>query len=234
MQALKLASLLKSCHVQGMPKIAAVFTGDLIGSVRAGNANVDKAMAVLQQASAALANIVEGEETRFDRHRGDGWQMYLSRPHLIFTASLLLTARLRAADIGLATRISIGLGTIDRLGDAGLSAASGHAFTLSGRGLDSMLRSSKRIALTGAGATEKWQAAIFHLTDWQASKWSREQAEIVALTLEMKDPTQAKLAEKLGISRQAVQSRLQASGYPAMEWAHYAFQSHDFWSSSGA
>ena len=201
-------------------------TGDLIASTAADATAIDCAMAALAAAADSLGNLAN-EPCRFTRYRGDGWQIYLGRPQLILKACLLFTAQLRAADTGLATRISVGIGTVRYLAETGLSDANGDAFTLSGRELDAMWR-SKRIVLAGAGGADKWLCAILHLVDWQVSRWSREQAEVVALALQMADPTQAELARKLGISRQAVQARLHSAGFSAMEWAQYAFESHDF------
>jgi hypothetical protein len=227
MQSFKLAIAHSKYYSLHMPEIAAVLTGDLISSTSASPEAVDAAMNAIADAAKKIGEMAR-RETHFTRYRGDGWQLYLHRPHLILKAALLLSARLRAADTGLSTRISIGLGRISYLGKTDLSDARGDAFTLSGRALDTMWK-SKRIALEGAGASGKWQAAIFHLTDWQASRWTKEQAEVVALTLETVDPTQSKLAEKLGISRQAVQARLNGSGFAAIEWALYAFESHNYY-----
>ena len=228
MQFLGFAFFLKTPHDSSMSKIAAVLTGDLIASTNARAASVDRAMSVLSATAQSLHHPELAQDpTRFTRSRGDGWQLYLSPPGLILRASLMLAANLRASGIGLATRISIGVGTINDLGATGLSAASGAAFTLSGRGLDTMAK-SRRIAITGAGAAEKWQSALFDLTDWHARRWSREQAEAVAQFLIAGDTPHADTAERLGITRQAYEARLKSAGALAMGSALHAFASHDF------
>jgi biotin operon repressor len=58
----------------------------------------------------------------------------------------------------------------------------------------------------------------------RALGWSREQAEAVAMALQPEDhPTQAQMAARLGISRQAVAARLQAAGFANIKAAEQDF-----------
>lgn len=209
----------------------AVLTGDLIASTAATATAVDRAMQALSQAARTLGDWA-GHDTRFTRFRGDGWQLYLAKPGLILRATLFLTAYLRAAEVGLATRISIAIAPNNRLGDSGLSGASGLAFEKSGHGLDLMKR-SESIAfddadtlLFGAPMTPlgPWQGAVLALAHWQASRWTREQATAMALALDPTNPTQDQIAQTLGITRQAVQARLKGAGLAALQSALFAFE----------
>lgn len=208
-----------------------VLTGDLIASTKADSPAVDRAMQALSQAARTLGDWA-GHDTRFTRFRGDGWQLYLAKPGLILRATLFLTAYLRAAEVGLATRISIAIAPNNRLGDSGLSGASGLAFEKSGHGLD-LMRRSESIAFDdadtlvfGAPMTPlgPWQGAVLVLAHWQASHWSREQAEAVVLALAPVAPTQDQIAQTLGITRQAVQARLKGAGLAALQSALFAFE----------
>lgn len=205
----------------------AVLTGDLIASTAAAPAKVDRAMQALAEAARTLGHWA-GHDTRFTRFRGDGWQLYLEKPGLTLRAALFLTAWLRASDAGLATRIAIAIAPHDRLGATGLAGASGPAFERSGRALDMMPRSEAVTldATTGRPPTAEapWQGAVIALAHWQASHWSREQAEAMVLALSPAAPTQDQIALTLGITRQAVQARLKGAGLRALQPALAAFE----------
>lgn len=204
-----------------------MLTGDLVGSRVAGAAAVDAAMTVLSGAAGRIAAEWLQEPTFFTRYRGDGWQMYLAEPGLVLRACLYLTASLRASGAGLQTRISVGVGGVERIGPDGLAGASGEAFTLSGQGLDDMPK-ARRLAIAGRGHVTLWQEAIFDLVEWQAGRWSREQAEAVIHALDPREATQAEIAARLGITRQALQARLRGAGLAAMTGALLAFEGTDF------
>ena len=201
---------------------AAILTGDLIGSTLADVGDVDRAMDALSKAAYQIS-FWAGTDTRFTRFRGDGWQLYLADPRLILRATLLLIARLRCGGTGLSTRLSIAVGPVERLGEIGLAEAVGQAFTLSGRNLDNML-SFTSFAYAEHGQKNLWKPAVMDLAVWQATRWTREQAEAVALALDPARPKDETLARQLGISRQAFQSRLKGSGIMAMSYALAAFE----------
>jgi hypothetical protein len=205
----------------------AVLTGDLISSTSARVEAVERAMLTLSQAARTLGEWA-GHDTRFTRFRGDGWQVYLERPGLTLRAALFLTAFLRAADVGLATRMAIAIAPVYRLGEAGLSGASGLAFERSGHGLD-LMKAQDLIAFdmpspNVPASPGPWQGAVLNLALWQASRWTREQATAMALALHPQPPTQDRIAQSLGITRQAVQIRLKGAGLHALRPALAAFE----------
>ncbi|MEQ8293586.1 MAG: hypothetical protein RIA08_15395 [Roseovarius sp.] len=208
-----------------MPRVQAVFTGDLIGSRGVSAAAVDAAMDSLKNAAQSLET-THGFTARFTRNRGDGWQVLLPDPHLALHAYLAIAATLRAADTGLATRIAIGLGPVDSPGTADLSDAAGAAFVTSGDLLETL--DTETAAIAGHGVTD-WQRGVIALADWITSGWTAQQAEAVALTLlEPSHTTNSDRARTLGISRQAFEARLKGSGLSAFSPARRAFQTHDF------
>jgi hypothetical protein len=206
-----------------MMHIGAVLTGDLIASTDATPKAVDDAMAVLSSAADRVSGWTR-TSTLFTRFRGDGWQMFLSSPGLTLRSCLFLVANLRAADIGLATRISVGVGGADVDGRRSLAGAHGEAFVLSGHGLDTMTK-AKTLDIAGALDAHGLQAAIFNLAEWQSGRWSREQAEAATLALEPGSLSKTDTAAKLGITRQALQARLNSAGLPALAKALSAFES---------
>lgn len=202
-----------------MPPDHAVLTGDLIASTQAGTAAVDRAMAVLSATAEeitgwTLAEKIAVEDTHFTRFRGDGWQIVVSIARFGLRAALLMYAKL-VADPGLpATRIAVGISTIDRLPGPDLSNADGAAFAISGRALAQIER-GEHLRVAGHRITP-FRAALVALIDDRISDWTPEQAEAVAHVLAPDAPTQAAIAATLGISPQALSSRLTGARWPTL------------------
>lgn len=190
--------------------IIAVLTGDLIASTDQKASVVDTAMGRIRAAASEVAGWPGNSDTRFTRFRGDGWQVCLAGPQYCLRAALFVAATLRADDIRMETRISIAIGTADSLGTADLSDASGEAFQLSGRQLDAISRTA-RIALTGTGIGARDRIIARQMFE-RASRWTQPQAEAMALYLHPDNPTLNDIAERLGITPQAVNYRLGGGG----------------------
>lgn len=201
-----------------MEKLA-VLTGDMIASTAAPD-RLQAAMSVLAQATEEFAAF-SPLPPRFTRFRGDGWQCVVPAG-MALRAAMVVTARLRAADTGLRTRIAIGIGRVETLGSRDLADAAGPAFTVSGRALDDMARG--RIWAV-AGEVAPWHDALIALGEWHSARWSREQAEAMAIALTTDDATQSQIAKSLNITRQAWQARLSGAGYAAWRPALRAFES---------
>lgn len=214
-------------------RTVAVLVGDIVSSTQHGAATTDAAIDHLKAASAEIGDWI-GEDVRFTRFRGDGWQIYLGFPGIVLHATLLLLSRLRAADMGVETRVAIGFGTVDRLGSGDLSDAAGEAFRLAGQALDGMARQD-RVVLANRAIVQDWHNAVFSLAAWIAGRWSAEQAQAFALALPPdRQPTQAEIASHLGITRQAVQLRLKGAGWDAFGPSLEAVLRHDWESRSDA
>ncbi len=184
---------------------AAVLTGDLIGSRKAGQLATDRAIE-------AIADTAKFMAAPFARHRGDGWQVLLTKPELALRFTLLVTARLRSLKVPL-SRFSVGIDEIAMERAQSLAAEAGNAFVVSGEVLDSMPR---RSAFAIASMTRKlnemtWAAA--RLTDQVARKWTPQQAEAMVLALAPSDPSGVSIAKSLGISPAAASYRLQGANW---------------------
>ncbi len=202
-----------------------VITGDLIKSRSVTTAALNTTFETLS-AAAADFGADWGLDLRFTRYRGDGWQIALGRPELTLHVVLFILARLRAGQSGVKTRLAIGIGPADTLGTDDLSDANGTAFIISGHHLDKMSRKrTLAIAGYGIGAT---QAAIIGFTEFITATWTAAQAEAVAHAMRDFPRTQDEIAAELGITRQAVQSRLASAGLAYFETAIRAFRDHDF------
>lgn len=205
-----------------MPQSVAVLTGDLVGSTAAGPENTDLAMNVLAEAARVVQGWQAGVDPRFTRWRGDGWQIVLQRPAQGLRAALYMIACLRAQS-SVSTRVSIGIGQMDQPGTATLADAGGSAFVASGRQLEQM-RSNGILSISGEGMTAL-HAAYGELLASLTRHWSVPQAEAVACFIQPDPaPTQAGIAQRLGITPQAVGSRLSAANGQDIRMALQAWE----------
>ena len=192
--------------------LAAVLTGDLVASTAASPADVDRLMHRLDTAAQDAARALGADDPRFTRFRGDGWQIVVSPAPLYLRITAVLLSGLRLFDIGIGTRIGIGIGAVDRLGTRDLSDASGPAFTWSGHALDS-LPGTDRLAIAGLPAPGlAWHAAALDTLAHFSARWSREQAEALLHRLLAETRPLQHIAADLGITRQALSARLAVAG----------------------
>ncbi|MEJ8560304.1 SatD family protein [Yoonia sp. GPGPB17] len=205
--------------------LCAVLTGDLIKSRQSDTAAVEQTFDILHHAAHHFGSAWD-QDVRFTRYRGDGWQIVLTKPGLLLDAALYFIAQLKAGKTRIATRISVGVGTVETLGSRDLSDATGPAFFVSGDRLADMGR-NRMIALAGHGISKE-QVAIIDLAEWIAAGWTATQAEVIAIQLEGHLTRHEDIAEKLGVTRQAIQSRLAGAGLSYFDNALYAMRTHDY------
>ncbi|MDX8353308.1 hypothetical protein [Cognatiyoonia sp. IB215182] len=205
--------------------ICAVLTGDLIKSRKADISTVEATLTILRDAAKRFGKAWD-IDLRFTRYRGDGWQIVLTNPNLLLDAALYIIARLKADHSQIDTRFSIGVGAFETLGTRDLADATGTAFFTSGDLLDHM-GGNRLIALAGQGI-DNAEVAIVDLAECVASGWTATQAQAIALWLEGEFKRHEDIAAHLGVTRQAVQSRLSGAGLPYFDNALYAIRNHDF------
>lgn len=191
----------------------AVLTGDLVGSTVKAPCFTDAAMVVVEAAANDIASWI-GVDTRFTRFRGDGWQIVMPlHAELALRAAIMIFARLKGRNGGLVTRISIGVGTAVHLGSSNLSDAAGEAFVLSGKGLDALGDAKIGAEFVGNSEAHRFGMALL---DPMLMRWTREQAEVVSLSLHPAGRNQHSIARTLGISPQAVSLRLKGASGPVL------------------
>jgi hypothetical protein len=84
----------------------------------------------------------------------------------------------------------------------------------------------RKLALAGVQADILHQRLVA-MIDEQVAGWSREQSEAVALAFAPEGPPkQAEMAQKLGVSRQAVAARLHSAGFTQIDLASADFLKH--------
>lgn len=200
-----------------MPHIElAVLTGDIIRSSRLAPGTLDDVMAALAKGAAAMAGWDGARPAAFTRFRGDGWQCLAPSPARALRATLFLRAHVRALDRDADTRVSVGLGGGEVPEASDLAAAGGPAFELSGRGLDDMPRAAQfAVAWAAPPAAAGLTGAIFALADEISGLWTARQAETLIETLAPGDAAQREIADRRGVSQQAIAKRLSAGG----DWA---------------
>ena len=184
---------------------AAVLTGDLIGSRKAGQQATECAIAAIAETAGQMG-------APFTRYRGDGWQVLLVRTELSLRLALIITARLRALNAPL-TRFAIGIGEIAATRAPSLGAETGKAFVISGETLDQM---PKRAEFAIASMTRKLDdmtLAAARLADQVARKWTPQQAEAMVMALDPAEPSGQSIARSLGISPAAASYRLQGASW---------------------
>jgi hypothetical protein len=212
--------------------VVAVLTGDLIGSSKLSAERLGRTRAVVikgaQQFQSRSRRTISGVPEFF---RGDAWQLLVKEPGQALRVALYIRAVL-SAEIGVETRIAIGVGGADVIDRARVSLSTGEAFTLSGHALDEM---TGYFDLTGAlperaGPLAGWFPAILHLCSGLVRHWTRRQAEIVSLALLLDDPTHERIARLLDppVSKQTVSESLAGAGWRTLLEAIRAFETTDW------
>lgn len=196
----------------------AVLTGDLVGSSRLPDDSLQNARAAVIAAAETLPTWTEGLlGSKPEFFRGDSWQLLLMHPGYFLRAAVAIRARLRAGDDSWDTRISVGIGRVTRVDKTRTSLSSGEAFLLSGQALDRMTPGSKLAVSTpkidASKAHRAWPMLdpVAQLCSAIVDDWTSKQAEVAALAINPETPTQAEIADRLGITQQAVSKALTAA-----------------------
>lgn len=198
---------------------AGVLTGDLVGSRQHGENDVSRTMQVLERAARDIGADL-GVDKIFQRYRGDGWQVFLPEAEGSLRAALRLHAATAAAE-ALPSRIAIGFGPATLPGTRDLAAASGDAFTMAGDVLADMPR-DLRLALPNMLSSTMHALLLF--VDRESQGWNRTQGEAIFEALRVDQPTQEQIADKTGVSRQAIQSRLSGTALNALREGIAAYE----------
>lgn len=142
--------------------------------------------------------------------RGDSFQIVLEKPEMSLEVASMLRAGLKsntpADSFGVwDARISIGIGTIDYLGDR-VVTSDGEAFRLSGRGLDAMEKSRLVIKTCWQEVNEELDAGLAFVDDL-ITGWSVNQAKAIFLSMG-KGLSQSNIANSIAKSQQNVSKTL--------------------------
>ena len=210
--------------------VYAVLTGDLIDSTDLDTTSREEARKLVLSSVGKLddwskKNVVRGKPEIF---RGDQWQALLSQPKFAFRAALYVRAKLIAT--GCDTRVSIAIGTVDRISRTSISRSDGDAFVRSGHGLDEM-KTDSELAISlpdnmkGSG---RWLSAIAELSGAILSGWKKGQAEVVSLAIDPENFNQSEIGKRLKTTQQLVSKALKATRWDALEVAINSFEGFDW------
>ncbi|MEJ6402392.1 hypothetical protein [Yoonia sp. 2307UL14-13] len=187
----------------------AVLTGDIVKSSNLPEGGLDRIFTNLNMAADRIADWQDGP-VYFTRNRGDGWQMAV-KPAFALRAIFASRAAVRMVDKRFDTRVALALdeGTIP--GET-LADAHGPAFTASGRALEDMPRRRTMIFAENSGV----YAIVIRLAEKIIEGWTEAQAEVALAALAADKPTQSALASALDVTKQTIQSHVDASGIDAL------------------
>ena len=219
-------------EVAGSPTVFAVLTGDIIKSSKLSADALGRARMLLSKSLSRLKQKHRAQLIgRPEFFRGDAWQILLRDPRAALRVALYIRAVLRA-EIDVDTRLSIGIGLVDRITDQPISVTTGEAFTLSGHALDNM---THYFDLTGAlperaNAMNIWFVATLHLCSGIVRLWTPRQAEIVSQALLLGNPTHLTIAKSLRpiVTKQTVTESLAGAGWRPLLEAIRAFEATEW------
>jgi hypothetical protein len=191
-----------------------VFTGDIVESSALSAERLDDVMTCLDGLSDDISAWNNGAIAAFGRRGGDGWQLAVNASEHDLRSTLYLQSSLMALDPEVQSRIAVatGKGTMPDGPDADPNSAHGPAFNASGRLLETLARNTL-LAHAAGGPLD----ATYRLADHIAQGWTQAQARAVAAMLPPGTGPRRVAADRLGISRQAIDQALHAAGYPALQ-----------------
>ncbi|MDN3526168.1 hypothetical protein QWY79_12920 [Halomonas sabkhae] len=190
-----------------MTQAVAVLTGDIIDS-----RGLDDSQALFAVLDETLERLARAHDGRFERFRGDGFQLALPEPAAALEAAVMLRAGLirQGQDQRWDARIAIAVGEDDWQPEAPLAAADGPVFVASGQGLDNMAEDT-HLSLTRPDAEpDPGLELLLRYVDELIEGWTTHAAEISHLRL-WHDESQQALARRLGIRQPSVHKRLRTA-----------------------
>jgi hypothetical protein len=128
--------------------VGAVLTGDIVNSTKLPPQQEARVIKILSE---LLAKFLNGHPHEF--YRGDSFQAYVKEPAealrmaLACRAVVIATTTKEEAAVRSDVRIGIGIGEV-AVPVSSLGSAKGEAFLLSGRGLDELQRTQRRLAIS--------------------------------------------------------------------------------------
>lgn len=201
---------------------ASVLTSDLIDSSKLEKKQLKLVQETIQEEFGRLQKRFKKEVSLFEMYRGDSFQGIVLHPVQALKIAFWLKSRVKKLNLEkdktskaqksmVDFRLAIGIGEIDGLPKS-LKEANGEAFLFSGRTLDEMKGKQQKTSLktTNEDVNDEFEVH-FKFFDQLADKWSLASAEVVYYLLQ--DMKEVEIAQKIGISQSAVNSRKKASGW---------------------
>lgn len=207
-------------------KVYAVLTGDIVGSTKLSPGQMAQVRATVVKSVRAFA-LRRYNETwpAPEFFQGDSWQLPIETASWALQTAVLIQANL-LAEHGVWTRTAIGIGTAEGL-EKTAALSTGEVFTLSGHALENIPAASR---LTGAlpertGVVGLWFPRMLHMCSNLMRGWTRRQAEVMGLWLNLPIPTYDRIATELTppIAMQTVGEILASANLPGLREAFAMF-----------
>lgn len=196
--------------------LAAVITGDVVGSQKFEKAKYEQLLAQLNK---VLNELAGRYDLRFDIFRGDEFQVVLQQPEYAFHVATLIRLNLLAEQVDV--RQSIAVGEIDTLRN-NVKSSTGDAFVRSGHQLEEMKSELLRFGSSHDELDFHLGTTIMVL-DAHLSSLTKTEALVLACYLSHPDESHQSLADRLGKGRVNTTKLLNASGYNAVDtYLNYA------------
>lgn len=198
----------------------AVLTGDVVGSSRLDETARRELPVALKKASQAARSLY-GKAIPLDADvfRGDSWQLVVTDAKLGLRAAVFFRSHLHgySPDVGLDTRIAIGVGKINFVPKGQVSQGDGPAFRESGKVLESMPK-SRRLALSVAEIeTPGGIAPVMGLMDTVIERWTEKQSLAVVGMLQGLQQSQIAELWTPPVKQPVIARHLRQAGWEAVE-----------------
>lgn len=175
-------------------KIYAVLTGDIVKSRELSGEQSKALQQRLKSVADEFESVFPGSiAASLGITRGDGWQIALEKPGYALRLSLYIRGVVKS-EFQTDTRVSIGIGSVDRLEKENIVESTGPAFEHSGEGLEAM-KKKQRMNFVGGPSGSR---AIARLLDCLAGRWSERQAFVAFHSF--LDETQDEIAAQSPVS----------------------------------
>lgn len=204
---------------------AVILTSDFIDSSQLKKKELQYIHKVLQQEFEGLRKRFPKKTLHFEMYRGDSFQGIILDPEIALKIAFCLKSSVKKLNLEKSNpskakksmvdfRTALGIGEIDGVPKS-LKAATGEAFLFSGRTLDGMKSKQQKTSLKSADKNIDHEFEVhFKFFDQLTDRWSIAAAEVVYYLLQ--DLKEVEIAEIIGISQSAVNSRKKASGWEAI------------------
>ena len=202
---------------------AAIITGDLVDSSKLKKKELQKVHKTLHREFENLRQHFATKTLHFEMYRGDSFQGIVLEPKIALKVLLYLKSSVKKLHLEASAkakkskvdfRAALGIGEIDGVPKS-LKKATGEAFLFSGRTLDGMKNKQQKTSMkTATEAVDHEFEVHFKFFDQLADRWSIAAAEVVYYLLQ--DMKEVEIAEIIGISQSAVNSRKKVSGWEAI------------------
>ncbi|WP_186826959.1 hypothetical protein [Shimia ponticola] len=199
-------------------EINAILTGDIVSSRGLSARTLETVMQDIDETADELSRDFACP-VHMARYRGDGWQVWVQDGSAGLRAALRILTRLGGT--GQSTRIAMAVGEATLPASGDLAAAYGPAFEAAGDALEQMPRHRRMSIAATAGP---WPLALLEVIDFQARQWTKAQNAALYHALARQDVTQAEIANRFGVSQQAIQDRLAGAGLRALNAALDVFE----------